>query len=222
MTRILIADDHPLFRLALKQALGSIAPDARLFEAESLATARTTLDHAMTEQGAEIDLLLLDLHLPDSEGLLGLASVRAEFPAVAVVMISASEDPAMIRNALALGAAGYIPKRSSLDELGVALGTILACESFVPDDIRRTLDQLPEPTADERMAERLAALTPQQFRVLGMVADGKLNKQIADKLGIQERTIKAHLSLIFQKLGVRNRTQASVLLRSLAPATARD
>lgn len=210
MTRILIADDHPLFRLALKQALQSIAPEATLFEAESLGSARTRL-----ESDPELDLLLLDLHLPDGDGLMGLASFRAEFPSVAVVMISASEDPAMIRSALALGAAGYIPKRASLDELGHALSVILACESFVPDDIRAMLEQLPEPSADERLAERLAALTPQQFRVLGLVAEGKLNKQIADRLGIQERTIKAHLSLIFQKLGVRNRTQASVLLRSL-------
>ncbi|MBK8284657.1 MAG: response regulator transcription factor [Ahniella sp.] len=217
MTRILIADDHPLFRMALKQALKAIAPDAALLEAESLATARATLDRE-----PELDLLLLDLHLPDSQGLMGLASIRAEFPAVAVVMISASEDPLMIRSALSLGAAGYIPKRASLDELGHALGVILACESYLPDDIRLSLDQLPEPSADERMAERLAGLTPQQFRVLSMVADGKLNKQIADRLGIQERTIKAHLSLIFQKLGVRNRTQASVLLRSLAPASTRD
>ncbi|AVP98938.1 DNA-binding response regulator [Ahniella affigens] len=210
MTRILIADDHPLFRLALKQALGTVADAAVLFEAESLATARHVL-----ERERELDLLVLDLHLPDSQGLMGLASLRAEFPSVAIVMISASEDPGTIRSALALGAAGYIPKRASLDELGHALTTILNCESYVPDDIRQQLDSLPEPSADDRLAEKLAALTPQQFRVLSLVADGKLNKQIADQLGIQERTIKAHLSLIFQKLGVRNRTQASVLLKSL-------
>lgn len=210
MTRILIADDHPLFRMALKQALGTVADSAVLFEAESLASARRVL-----AQEPELDLLVLDLHLPDSQGLMGLASFRAEFPSVAIVMISASEDLGTIRSALALGAAGYIPKRASLDELGHALTTILNCESYVPDDIRQHLDSLPEPSADDRLAEKLAALTPQQFRVLSLVADGKLNKQIADQLGIQERTIKAHLSLIFQKLGVRNRTQASVLLKSL-------
>lgn len=210
MTRILIADDHPLFRLALKQALGTVAGSAILFEAESLATARKVL-----EQEPELDLLVLDLHLPDSQGLMGLATLRAEFPSVAIVMISASEDPATIRAALALGAAGYIPKRASLDELGQALTTILNCESYVPGDIQQQLDSLPAPNAEDRLAEKLAALTPQQFRVLTLVADGQLNKQIADRLGIQERTIKAHLSLIFQKLGVRNRTQASVLLKSL-------
>lgn len=210
MTRILIADDHPLFRLALKQALATVADSAILFEAESLASAR-----ALLEREPELDLLVLDLHLPDSQGLMGLASLRAEFPSVAIVMISASEDPATIRAAMALGAAGYIPKRASLDELGAALTTILNCESYLPNDIQQQLASLPAPSADDRLAEKLAALTPQQFRVLSLVADGQLNKQIADRLGIQERTIKAHLSLIFQKLGVRNRTQASVLLKSL-------
>ena len=208
--KILIADDHPLFRLALTQALRAIAPEAALIEADSLAAARTQLDAR-----DDIDLVLLDLHLPDSHGLMGLASLRSEHPAVAVVMISANEDPAVIRRALAFGAAGYIPKRASLDELGGALRAVLNCEEFVPAQLRDAIGAARTSSDDEQIAAKLASLTPQQFRVLSLVADGQLNKQIADKLGIQERTIKAHLSLIFQKLGVRNRTQASVMLRSL-------
>ena len=210
MTHILIADDHPLFRLALTQALRAIAPDAALIEADSLAGARVQLDARH-----DIDLVLLDLHLPDSHGLMGLAELRAEHPAVAVVMISANEDPAVIRRALAFGAAGYIPKGASLDELAGALRAVLNCEEYVPPQLRNAIGASTTNSEDQRIAARLASLTPQQFRVLSLVADGQLNKQIADKLGIQERTIKAHLSLIFQKLGVRNRTQASVMLRSL-------
>jgi len=210
MTQILIADDHPLFRLALTQALRAIAPDAVLIEADSLAAARAQLDARR-----DIDLVLLDLHLPDSHGLMGLASLRAEHPAVAVAMISANEDPRVIRRALAFGAAGYIPKGASLEELGSALRDVLNCEEYVPAQLRNAIGATRTSSEDERIAARLASLTPQQLRVLGLVADGQLNKQIADRLGIQERTIKAHLSLIFQKLGVRNRTQASVMLRSL-------
>ena len=210
MTHILIADDHPLFRLALTQALRAIAPDATLIEADSLAAARAQLDARH-----DIDLVLLDLHLPDSRGLMGLASLRAEHPAVAVAMISANEDPMVIRRALAFGAAGYIPKGASLDELGTALRAVLNCEEYVPAQLHNAIGTSATSREDQQVAARLASLTPQQFRVLSQVADGLLNKQIADKLGIQERTIKAHLSLIFQKLGVRNRTQASVMLRSL-------
>lgn len=210
MTHILIADDHPLFRLALTQALRAIAPDATLIEADSLAAACAQLDARH-----DIDLVLLDLHLPDSRGLMGLASLRAEHPAVAVAMISANEDPMVIRRALAFGAAGYIPKGASLDELGTALRAVLNCEEYVPAQLHNAIGTSATSREDQQIAARLASLTPQQFRVLSQVADGQLNKQIADKLGIQERTIKAHLSLIFQKLGVRNRTQASVMLRSL-------
>lgn len=210
MTHILIADDHPLFRLALTQALRAIAPDATLIEADSLAAACAQLDARH-----DIDLVLLDLHLPDSRGLMGLASLRAEHPAVAVAMISANEDPMVIRRALAFGAAGYIPKGASLDELATALRAVLNCEEYVPAQLHNAIGTSATSREDQQIAARLASLTPQQFRVLSQVADGQLNKQIADKLGIQERTIKAHLSLIFQKLGVRNRTQASVMLRSL-------
>ena len=213
MTQILIADDHPLFRLALPQALRAIAPDAALIEADSLAAARAQLDARH-----DVDLVLLDLHLPDSHGLMALAELRAEHPAVAVVMISANEDPAVIRRALAFGAAGYIPKGASLDELAVALRAVLNCEEYVPAQLRNAIGTSATSATsreDQQIAARLASLTPQQFRVLNLVASGQLNKQIADRLGIQERTIKAHLSLIFQKLGVRNRTQASVMLRSL-------
>jgi DNA-binding NarL/FixJ family response regulator len=151
MTQILIADDHPLFRLALTQALRAIAPDAALIEADSLAAARAQLDARH-----DVDLVLLDLHLPDSHGLMALAELRAEHPAVAVVMISANEDPAVIRRALAFGAAGYIPKGASLDELAVALRAVLNCEEYVPAQLRNAIGTSATSREDQQIAARLA------------------------------------------------------------------
>lgn len=210
MPTILIADDHPLFRVALAQALRGIMAAATVLEAATLQQARQQL-----ELHADIDLVLLDLHLPDSHGLMGLAALRNEYAHVAVVMISAHDDPQVIRRALAFGAAGYIPKRVGLDELTEALGTVLDCREWVPGELRSAVARTQVHPHDAHLAQRLGSLTTQQFKVLRQVAEGRLNKQIADSLGVQERTIKAHLSAIFEKLGVRNRTQAGVLLGSL-------
>jgi DNA-binding NarL/FixJ family response regulator len=210
MPRLLIVDDHPLYRLALAHTVRELVPDADVDEAESLDDARVRLAAAPST-----DLVLLDLHLPGSHGLMGLASIRGEFPAVAVVMISAHDDPAVIRRALAFGAAGFIPKRASPAELKAGLRAVLACEDYVPEPLREAVARTSAAAADGELAARLASLSPQQFRVLGLVAEGRLNKQIADALGIQERTVKAHMTAIFERLGVRNRTQAGVLLRSL-------
>jgi DNA-binding NarL/FixJ family response regulator len=207
---LLIADDHPLFRLALTQALREVMGDARVEEAGSLAEARTVL-----AQHLDIDLILLDLHLPDSHGLMGLAALRAEHPDIAVAMISAHDDPHTIRRALAYGASAFIPKRSDMERLRTALRAVLDCQEYVPPELRDAVRASPPSTQDARTAANLASLTPQQFKVLTRVAEGQLNKQIAATLNISERTVKAHLSALFEKLGVRNRTQAGVLLRSL-------
>ncbi|SFN59483.1 response regulator transcription factor [Dokdonella immobilis] len=206
MTRILIADDHPLFRLALVQAVGHLGNDIEIIEADGLDSARSAL---AAQPG--IDLVLLDLHMPGCHGLMGLVALRSEFPSVAVVMISANDDPQVMRRALTYGAAGFIPKRSSFSDIQAMLRAVIDCEAPLPlplgDDSAAEQDQ--------QLAARLASLSPQQLRVLGLVAEGLLNKQIADRLDIQERTVKAHMSAVFERLDVRNRTQASVLLRSL-------
>ena len=208
--RILIADDHPLFRGALAQAVRTVAAGAQIEEVGSF-------DAALAELAAypHTDLVLLDLHMPGSHGLMALATLRAEYPAVAVAMVSAHDDVTTVQRALVHGALGFISKRSSLDELQAALRTVLAAQTWVPPPLREDLSSHPPALAERQLAARLAALSPQQMRVLVLVADGLLNKQIADRLGVQERTIKAHLSAIFERLDVRNRTQASVLLRSL-------
>lgn len=210
MPHLLIADDHPLFRLALAQALRDVVPDARVTEAGSLEGA-----HRQLAEHRDIDLVLLDLHMPDSHGLMGLAALRAEHPGVAVAMISAHDDPHTIRRALAYGASAFIPKRSDVAQLREALRAVLACDDYLPPELRDSVRAAVPDAEDASNAARLASLTPQQFKVLVRVAEGQLNKQIADALGISERTVKAHLSALFEKLGVRNRTQAGVLLRSL-------
>lgn len=208
MTRILVADDHPLFRLALVQAVGNLGDDIEIVEADALDSAR----EALSTRG-DIDLVLLDLHMPGSHGLMGLVSLRTEFPSVAVVMISANDDPIVMRRAVTYGAAGFIPKRSGISEIQNLLRAVIACENPPPASRHDRHDA--EVVKDRELAVRLASLSPQQLRVLSLVAEGLLNKQIADRLDIQERTVKAHMSAVFERLGVSNRTQASVLLRSL-------
>jgi len=210
VTRLLIADDHPLFRLALVQAIREIMPEADVLEADTLMTARAVLAAHL-----DIDLVLLDLHMPGNRGLIGLVELRAEYPSVAVAMISANDDPAVIRRALNYGAAGYIPKRADLNAIKTGLRAVLNCEEYVPEELRAAVAAGQSSNADRELAKRLSSLTPQQLRVLVLVAEGQLNKQIADVLSIQERTVKAHLTSIFEKLGVRNRTQASAILHQL-------
>jgi DNA-binding NarL/FixJ family response regulator len=209
-TRVLIADDHPLFRSALVQALRGCLDDAEILQARDLPETFACLD---THE--DLDLVLLDLHMPGNHGLAGLASIRCRYPAVAVVVVSANEDPQVIRRAIDHGAAGFIPKSAGLDELTRALNTVLDCQEYVPPHLARTVAGMTDNNGDRQLARRMAALTPQQFRVLAMVADGQLNKQIADQLNIQERTVKAHMSEIFHKLDVRNRTQAGIAFRRL-------
>lgn len=202
MDRIVLADDHPLFRAALRSAVDKAAPGAEVVECASLAEAKAAM------VAGAVDLLLLDLKLSDSEGMAGLAAVRAEQPTVPVAVVSASEDAPVVRHALGLGAAGFIPKSSSLPQMVEAIAAILAGDSWAPD----------VPEADDDLAGRVASLTPSQLRILEGLKAGRLNKQIAFDLGVSEATIKAHLTSVFRKLGVHNRTQAVILAKSLDPA----
>ena len=210
MPSLLIADDHPLFRAALRQAASEALADLTVFEAASLEQVLATLDAQ-----SEIDLILLDLHMPGNHGLAGLAAIRAQHPGVAVIVCSANDDPRVVRRALDHGAAGYLPKSSGLEELREAVVAVMNCEQWLPASLRAAVGRAQSSPHDSELAARLASLSPQQFRVLALVAEGLLNKQIADRLDVQERTVKAHLSAIFERLGVRNRTQASVVLREL-------
>ncbi|HEY7905800.1 MAG TPA: response regulator transcription factor [Wenzhouxiangella sp.] len=217
-TQVLIADDHPLFRAALVQTLSDCMDDVSVLQARDLNEA---FEHLNANDN--IDLVLLDLHMPSNQGvssglnggLTGLAHIRGQFPAVAVVVVSANEDPMVIRRALDYGAAGFIPKSADLSELSEALEAVFDCREWIPARLKRAVEEAVDANPIDDMAERIKTLTPQQLRVLEMVAQGQLNKQIADALGVQLRTVKAHMSEIFHKLNVRNRTQAGIAFRAL-------
>ena len=209
-TRILIADDHPLFRAALRSAVAQAEPGAAIAEADDLAGAMTRL-----EAEPDTDLILLDLHMRDSHGLTGLAALRAQHPAVAALVVSGTEEASVVRRALDHGAVGFVPKSTPPADIIIAIRAVLGGQRWLPPALVQALESAQSDPADAALATRLARLTGQQFRVLAQIGEGRLNKQIADSLGIQERTVKAHVSAIFEKLGVRNRTQASVLLQRL-------
>ncbi len=206
----IIADDHPLFRVALAQALQQLlGAQAQLLQAQSMQQLWPLL-----RQHPTTDLILLDLKLPDAEGFTGLTALRAEYPDITVLMISAIEDPAVIKQALQLGATGYVTKSAPLDVLQHAIDTVLSGESFVPADLSNAVAQAQD-LIDADFAQRLAQLTPQQLRVLKMIADGLLNKQIAFEMNVQETTVKQHVSAILRKLNVNNRTLAGILFEKL-------
>jgi DNA-binding NarL/FixJ family response regulator len=206
---IIVADDHPLFREALQQALAPMMPGVHFVEADSFDTLQAAV--ALNE---DADLVLLDLDMPGVQGFSALAWLRNQYPALPVVVVSAASDPAVMRRAVDFGASGFIPKSSPLDTISEAIGVILDGELWLPDSALSLEESSTSP--DEELAHRVSALTPQQFRVLTMLADGLLNKQIAAELDVSEATIKAHVTAIFRKLGVRSRTQAAVAARRIA------
>ncbi|KWV92066.1 response regulator transcription factor [Erythrobacter sp. YT30] len=197
--RIIIADDHPLFRTALSHAVGRVWPEAEIAEARSAAEARVAL-----EQG-DAEALLLDLHMEDSNGLSVLMDLRQDFPSLPIAIVSASEEPRVFAAASQLGAAAFIPKSSSLDEMRAALAAVQEGDTWFPAS----------ETSDDEDLSRMASLTPAQRRILAAIRQGLLNKQIAYDLDISEATVKAHITAIFRKLGVNNRTQAVLVAAKL-------
>lgn len=201
MLKIVVADDHPLFReavvLAVRQFSGA---EAEILEAGSLEEAC-----AAAAAAPDLDLLLLDLAMPGAHGLSGLVELRRRFPALPVVIVSAAEDPRLIREAIAAGAMGYVPKSMDRAGIGEALRQVLAGEVWQPTEGG---DEAPP-----AVAGRLQALTPQQANILKLMVAGKPNKIIAYELAIAETTVKAHVTLILRKLGVFSRTQAVLAAR---------
>ena len=205
--KFVIADDHPLFRGALKQAIAGLADVSSVLEAGDFESVK-----AIVAAHEDIDIVLLDLSMPGASGLSGLISLRGVHATVPVVIVSAHDDPETIRRALELGASGFISKSASMDDIRNAIEAVLSGEISAPGDIDLGVERDPE-ISD--LIKRLQSLTPQQTRVLGMLAEGLLNKQIAYELGVSEATIKAHVSAILQKLGVDSRTQAVILLSKI-------
>jgi DNA-binding NarL/FixJ family response regulator len=153
--------------------------------------------------------------MPGVQGLSGLLYLRTQFPSLPVVVISATEDRAVARKCLAFGAAGYVPKSASVATINDAIDRVLAGEIFLPAEMEIEAQSDPDQDA-ETLAVKLSTLTPQQVRVLMMLSQGLLNKQIAFELSVSEATVKAHVSAILTKLGVESRTQAVILAARIA------
>ncbi len=200
--RLVIADDHPLFRGALREAVSGLFEDVDIAEAGSFDDVTNLLEH-----GGEVDLILLDLTMPGVRGFSGLMYLRAQYPSVPVIVVSANDDPAVIRRCMDFGASGFIPKTLGIEAIRAGIARVFEGGVWTPPDIDLGAGSDAE-TAD--LMARLSSLTPQQVRVLMMLSEGLLNKQIAYELSVSEATIKAHVSAILQKLGVESRTQAVI------------
>jgi DNA-binding NarL/FixJ family response regulator len=206
---VIVADDHPLFRSAIKEALEADQGSTRFLEANSFESLQELVD-----QNKDVDLVLLDLHMPGVSGFAGLVYLCKKYPSVPVVIISANEDPLVIQRALEHGAAGFIPKSSSIDTITGAIAAILMGEIWSPISTQKNLPG--KNVSELALAEQMAQLTPQQFKVLMLMSQGLLNKQIAFDLGVSEATVKAHVTAIMNKLGVSNRTQAVLAANQLS------
>jgi DNA-binding NarL/FixJ family response regulator len=200
--RLIIADDHPLFRRVLRELAGGMTDVAAVAEAGSFEDVSRLLD-----RDPKVDLVLLDLNMPGVRGLSALMYLRAQYPAVPVAIVSANDDPSVIRRCIEFGACGFLPKTLGVDAMRKAIERVLKGETWTPPGIDLSVNSDDDAAA---MLARLSSLTPQQMRVLMMLSEGLLNKQIAYELGVSEATVKAHVSAILQKLGVESRTQAVI------------
>jgi DNA-binding NarL/FixJ family response regulator len=202
MPQFLIADDHPLMRAALTQAVTQVFPGAEVLEASGFDQLQSLVSDS------DPDLVLLDLHMPGMSGFIGLMVLRSEHPEIPVIVVSASEDAGTIRRSIGYGASGFVPKSAPLGQVAEAIRAVLDGEVWLPP-ASATLQC-------DKAAERAVNLTPQQLRVLLGIAEGKLNKQIAWDMAISEQTVKDHVTVILRKLGASNRTQAILLASQLA------
>lgn len=208
MTKFLIADDHPLFRDALAAALRPLIDNLEIVFADSLDTTLSALD-----KNDDIDLVLLDLYMPGSEDFYGVIRVVEDFPDTPVAVVSGSDAPNIVSRVMTFGAKGFIPKTTPSAETASAIKKILSGETWIPEHLQSNLIRIDRDEID--IASRMAELTPKQFQVLKHLQAGLLNKQIAFDLNITEATVKAHISAIFKKLDVNNRTQAVLVAEKL-------
>ncbi len=205
---IIIADDHPLFRGALRQAIEGILPQGKVVEAGSFEDTVVALGRE-----PDPDLVLLDLKMPGAQGFSGLMYLRAQYPGAPVLVVSANDDPSVIRRCMEFGASGFMPKTLDPARMGEVLKIVLGGGSWTPPEVDLST---PADKEVDDLVKRLSSLTPQQVRVLMMLSEGLLNKQIAYELSVSEATVKAHVSAILQKLGVESRTQAVITAAKIA------
>jgi DNA-binding NarL/FixJ family response regulator len=206
--KLLVCDDHPLFREGLVGVLREMDPDAELLETGSAEEAAAAVD-----RDDDFDLVLLDIELPGADGLATLARWRGEHPTLPVAIVSASEDAGDVRAALDAGASGFIPKSSSGAVLRSALQLIFAGGRYVPPQALDEQGELRRGRPRDRAPARALPLTPRQIEVAQLLAKGLTNREICSVLDIAEGTVKAHIAAIFEALEVSNRTEAATVLR---------
>ena len=208
MSKFIVADDHPLFRNAISQVLQTMGGEQEIVEAQDMASLQIKLsDHPDT------DLVLLDLHMPGAHGFSALAYVQGHCGKMPVLVVSANEKTDIIQRAVEFGARGFLPKSSGVTTILEAIQTVLQGDIWLP--AQTGARGLPLSQSEQQLMAGIASLTPQQFLVLTMLAEGLLNQQIAYELDVTEATIKAHMTAIFRKLGVRSRTQAVLAIGKL-------
>lgn len=217
MINLLIADDHPLYRDALRGALTTHIDDVNIQEASNMSQAMAVLGN-----DSDIDLLLLDLHMPGSQDLFGLIHIRKTFPDLPVAVVSGTENANIIGKIIDIGALGFVPKTTDAATIAKAIQTMVEGDVWLPESFHSDMSDDEQDSEFSELADKVATLTPAQYKVLCMLRDGLLNKQIGYNLGIAEKTVKAHITSIFRKLGISNRTQAVIIATQLqleAPAT---
>jgi len=207
--KVIIADDHPLFRTALNQAIIECIPDAATLEANDFSELLAAIEHRPS-----LEIVFLDLHMPGNDGFTGLTQLQNHYPDLVVIMVSSDDNSDTMQKAINFGAAAFIPKSSDLSTIASAIDCVLNGDIWLPQHIEGQGDQQLV-QANRTLAKQLAQLTPQQYIVLTQIADGRLNKQIAYDLDIKETTVKKHVSAILEKLQVNNRTLAGLAYQQL-------
>jgi len=206
---VVIADDHPLFRTALKQAVLECIEQPTILEADNFSE---LINHI--EQNNTLEIVFLDLHMPGNDGFTGLAQLQNHYPDLIVIMVSSDNTAEIMQTAIDFGATAFIPKSSDLETISLAIECVLNGEIWLPKTMELNQEQQ-NTEKNHQLAKQLAQLTPQQYIVLTMIADGQLNKQIAYDLNIKETTVKKHVSAILSKLQVNNRTLAGLAYQQL-------
>jgi len=207
--KVIIADDHPLFRTALKHAIVECIDDAGTLEADNFSELLAAI-----ELTPSLEIVFLDLHMPGNDGFTGLTQLQNHYPDLVVIMVSSDDNDQTMQKAINFGAAAFIPKSADLTTISTAIDAVLAGDIWLPELVEKNENQQTA-IANQRLAKQLAQLTPQQYVVLTQVADGQLNKQIAYDLNIKETTVKKHVSAILEKLEVNNRTLAGLAYQQL-------
>ena len=207
---VVIADDHPLFRSALKQAVNQCLDNVAIVEAENVDELLQLID-----SNPQLELVFLDLHMPGNDGFTALSKLQNHHSDLVVVMVSSDEAPEIMHKAIDFGASAFIPKSADLELIASAIEQVLDGEIWLPQGIASAESSNLETEKNKKLAAQLSQLTPQQYTVLSMIADGQLNKQIAYDLAIKETTVKKHVSAILEKLEVNNRTMAGLVFQQL-------